>query len=256
MKTTLHLFLPVMLVSALLVSCANNESSTTHNENETVSQTKPTNTTLANNALNGRIKTMSTFTKTVNEETGKPAQKIKTEHYNEDGNITLKETFILTDGNKKPISTETYTYNNGLLESIEEKDANNSIVTSAIVVHAEGKRVQTYKNGKGQLILKFMYSFNPSYSYDSAKIILFNSLQEPEVTLYNKHEYSDDGQLKRVITIPEIDGAKAGVEFYGFATNNALEKDEAGNMTKYTLKKDVPNGESSIDTITCTYEYY
>ena len=51
---------------------------------------------------------MSTFTKTVNEETGKPAQKIKTEHYNEDGNITLKETFILTDGNKKPISTETY----------------------------------------------------------------------------------------------------------------------------------------------------
>lgn len=251
MKTTL--FLPLLIAAALCISCSYTDFYSPDNGN---GKKGLSNNTLNNDALKGKIKQMTTFKTKKNTPKGVEEFDATLNHYDEDGFITEIEKYHVINEKPQPLSFQTFKYSNGELESIETQAPTGNKTSHISLLNIDGQQINTYKGEDGKMTMKTVHTFNPTFSYKTTKMILFNSKQEPDVIMHMKYEYSDDGLLKRIITSPEVNGVIAGIEYSGVTTYEVLKKDSVGNPTVYIHKTYIPTGESSIDTLTRAYQYY
>lgn len=242
-----------------IISCNSNTERGGAAENTSSQQReeKPVNNSLANEGIKEKVKSHSIYTyPETNGRVDSTNFTTITTYYNKEGFATRSENFEVTDGHKQLISWQEFVYKKGLLESIIEKGNSQKIVKTTNVVITGNKQILTSKDPNSQIAEKYIYILNSSFAIDTMERIIFNKKGDVEMSGICKYEYSSDGTRQRIILIPKRDGIVAGMEYYSFYNFEILEKDNVGNLLRYTSTLDFADGDKRIEHISCSYEYY
>lgn len=253
----------IIYILALIIICAScEENNTPAKQTEAIHKEELINNSWANEKLKGHVKTMTQRiyydTKDVNG-VRQPADTtnyvISISSYNDEGFMTLQETYEVVNGKRQLSYTEEYIYN-GELEKVIQKDNNGNITSTVNVVNIDNKQVLTQKDNDGNVTMKVINVFDKFYARDTVESIMYNSKYEPDMTIARKYIYNNEGLIEKDIMMPKENGQLSDIANFAFTKYSVLSKDQHGNPVEYSLSLDMPTGEEQHIVRVCSYEYY